>query len=57
MLFTHYIHIVKPLFIVGSSKVTTVMVVLLTGQRLELKVDPLLNTLRQLVDKIGRAHV
>ena len=26
------------------------MVVLLTGQRLELKVDPLINTLRQLMD-------
>ena len=32
------------------NKAVTVMVVLLTGQRLELKIDPLVNNIRQLMD-------
>ena len=34
----------------SPSKAVTVMVVLLTGQRLELKLDPLVNNIRQLMD-------
>ena len=34
----------------SPSKAITVMVVLLTGQRLELKLDPLVNNIRQLLD-------
>ena len=36
--------------IAGCNRSTTIMVVLLTGQRLELKVDPLINNIRQLMD-------